>query len=126
MFDGTKLVGWITRAENYFEVQGSLEKVNVKLTKLSMEGGTIHWFNLLTEIEDALTWPKLKQALTERYSGKRNKNPFEELTDLQQIGSIEEYIAEYEYVSSQVPRLPKEQYLGYFMGGCRPELQLQV
>lgn len=34
---------------------------------------------------------------------------------------MEDYISEFEYVSSQVNRLPEEQYLGYFLGGLKPE-----
>jgi hypothetical protein len=65
-----------------------------------MEGSTIHWFNLLLETEDKLTWFKLKQALIERYGGRHSDNPFEESKDLQQTGGIDDYIMAFEYVSS--------------------------
>lgn len=39
---------------------------------------------------------------------------------------MEEYILKFEYVSSQVGRLPEEQYLGYFMGGLKSEIRLRV
>lgn len=42
LFDGNDPVGWITRAETYFEVQNTSDDVKVKLAKLSMEGPTIH------------------------------------------------------------------------------------
>ncbi|WVZ23343.1 hypothetical protein V8G54_001887 [Vigna mungo] len=60
-FDGTDPVGWITRAETYFEVQGSTEEVKARLAKLSMEGATIHWFNLLQEAEVGLSWTKKRK-----------------------------------------------------------------
>ncbi|WVZ25291.1 hypothetical protein V8G54_003835 [Vigna mungo] len=115
--DGSDPVGWITRAETYFEVQGSTEEVKVRLAKLSMEGATIHWFNLIQETEVGLSWTKLKRELIGRYGGRTSDNPFEELKDLSQTGSVDEYLAEFEYISSQVYRLPEEQYLGYFIGG---------
>lgn len=46
-FDGEDPVGWITRAETYFDVQGTAEKVKVRLAKISMEGETIHWYKSL-------------------------------------------------------------------------------
>ncbi|KAJ1422703.1 Retrotransposon gag domain [Sesbania bispinosa] len=98
----------------------------VKLAKLSMGGYTIHWFNLWKETEDPLTWPKLKQALFERYGCRHFDNPFEELSDLRQKGSIEEYIVEFELIPSQVGRSPEEHYLRYFMGGLRLELRCRV
>jgi hypothetical protein len=35
-------IAWRTRAEKYFEVQ----RISEELPKLSMEGPTIHWFNI--------------------------------------------------------------------------------
>lgn len=58
-----------------------------------MEATTIHWFNLLCETEDELTWSKVKKALIERYGGRKSDNPFEELKDLQQTGDVEDYIS---------------------------------
>ncbi|MCI37642.1 retrotransposon gag protein, partial [Trifolium medium] len=60
VFEGDDLVVWITRAEIYFDVQKTLDEMRVKLSRLSMEGPTIHWFNLLLETEDDLSWEKLK------------------------------------------------------------------
>lgn len=49
LFDGADPVGWITRAETYFEVQDTSDEVKVRLAKLSMDDPTIYWFNLLKE-----------------------------------------------------------------------------
>jgi len=100
--------------------------VKVRLAKLSMEGATIHWFNLLCETDDDLTWVKLKRALIDSYEGRKSDNPFEEFKDLMQTGSVEEYMNEFEFISSQVARLPEDQYLGYFIRGLRSEIRLRV
>lgn len=50
-------------------MQRTSKEVKVKLTKLNMEGSTIHWFNSLYETEDHLTWLELRQAMIERYRG---------------------------------------------------------
>ncbi|PNX66761.1 pentatricopeptide repeat-containing protein [Trifolium pratense] len=112
LFEGEDPVAWITRAEIYFDVQGTADEMKVKLSRLSMEGSTIHWFNLLLETEDDLSWEKLKKAMIARYGGRRLENPFEELSALRQSGSVEEYVEAFELLSSQVGRLPEEQYLG--------------
>lgn len=62
-FDSEDSVGLITQAEMYFEVQGTPEEVKVKLAKLSMEDTMIHWFNMLRETEDELTWLKTETCL---------------------------------------------------------------
>lgn len=126
LFDGDDPVAWITRAEIYFDVQNSADDMRVKLARLSMEGSTIHWFNLLMETEDALSWEKLKRALIARYGGRRLENPFEELSTLRQKGSVEGFVEAFELLSSQVGRLPEEQYLGYFMSGLKPQIRRRV
>jgi hypothetical protein len=47
----------------------------VNMSRLSMEGRTIHWFNLLLEAEDDMPWEKLKKALIACYGGGRLENP---------------------------------------------------
>lgn len=69
LFEGDDPVAWITRAEIYFDAQNTSDDMRVKLARLSMEGATIHWFNLLKETEDELSWEKLKRALIARYGG---------------------------------------------------------
>jgi hypothetical protein len=126
LFEGDDPVAWITRAEIYFDVQNTTEEMKVKLARLSMEGSTIHWFKLLLETEDELTWVKLKKALIARYGGRRLENPFEELSTLRQTGSVEEFVEAFELLSSQVGRLPEEQYLGYFMSGLNAPIRRRV
>ncbi|CAJ2667675.1 unnamed protein product [Trifolium pratense] len=108
LFDGDDPVAWITRAEIYFEVQQTPDEMRVKLSRLSMEGPTIHWFNLLMETEDHLSWEKLKKSLIARYGGRRLENPFEELSTLRQVGSVEEYVEAFELLSSQMMRIAKD------------------
>jgi hypothetical protein len=126
LFEGEDPVAWITRAEIYFDVQNTTADMKVKLARLSMEGPTIHWFNLLMETEDDLSWEKLKRSLIARYGGRRLENPFEELSTLTQKGSVEEFVESFELLSSQVGRLPEEQYLGYFMSGLKPQIRRKV
>lgn len=126
VFEGDDPVAWITRAEIYFDVQNTPDDMRVKLSRLSMEGSTIHWFNLLLETEDDLSWEKLKKALIARYGGRRLENPFEELSTLRQTRSVEEFVEAFELLSSQVGRLPEEQYLGYFMSGLKPQIRRRV
>jgi len=71
LFEGDDPVAWITRAEIYFDVQNTTDDMKVKLARLSMEGSTIHWFNLLMETEDDPSWEKLKKGLIAHYGGRR-------------------------------------------------------
>lgn len=84
-FDGFDPVAWITRAETYFEVQWTSEEVRIQLAKLSMEGHTIHWFNLWRESTDKATWTNFKEVLVARFGVGRLDNPYEELKEMKQM-----------------------------------------
>lgn len=94
-FDGKDPVAWITRAETYFEVKRTSDDVRIQLAKLSMEAGMIHWFNLWRDSTDDPTWEKLKNALLVRFGMGRLDNPFEELRDVKQMGTVDGYIDEF-------------------------------
>lgn len=76
-------------------MQNTSDEVKARLAKLCMDDPTIHWLK--------------------RCGGRHYDNPFKELSDLRQTGSVEN-------ISSRVFQLSEEQYPGYFMGGFQPEL----
>jgi hypothetical protein len=90
--DGSLALKPTLRYQEHLRGEGSIGKIK--------EGTTIHGLNLLLQIENNLTWTRLKQALVERYGVIQCDNPFEELKDLQQIVDVEEYITEFECISS--------------------------
>lgn len=94
----------------------------MKLSRLSMEGSAIHWFNLLLETKDNLSWEKLKKSLIAGYGGQRPESTFEELSTLRQTGNVEAF----ELLLSQVGCLPEDQYLGYFMSGLKQQIRRRV
>lgn len=114
-FNGEDPAGWISRAEIYFRVQDTTPELKVNLAQLCMEGPTIHFFNSLIGEDEDLTWVKLKEALLERYGGHGDGDVYEQLTELRQEGTVEEYITEFEYLTAQIPKLPDKQFLGYFL-----------
>lgn len=94
----------------------------MSLAQLSMEGPTIHFFNSFIAMEENLTWDRLKEALLGRYGGHGEGDIYEQLTELKQEGTVEEYITEFEYLTAQIPKLPEKQFLGYFLHGLKEEI----
>jgi hypothetical protein len=51
---------------------------------------------------------------------------YEQLTELKQTGTVEEYITEFEYLTAQIPKLPDKQFRGYFLHGLKTEIRGKV
>ncbi|GAU22915.1 hypothetical protein TSUD_377270 [Trifolium subterraneum] len=125
-FDGDDPAGWISRAEVYFRVQNTRSEIKVNLAQLCMEGSTIHFFNSLLRENEDLPWDGLKEALLDRYGGHGECDVYEQLTELKQEGTVEDYITDFEYLIAQIPRLPEKQFQGYFLHGLKMEIRGRV
>lgn len=68
------------------------DDLKVKLSRLCMEGNTIHWFTLLRETSENLSWAKFKHELLLRYGRTIYDNSYEELSVLHQAGTVDAYI----------------------------------
>lgn len=125
-FTGEDPAEWISRAEVYFRVQGTLPELKVSLAQLCMEGATIHFFNYLVGEYEDLSWEKLKESLLARYGDHGDGDVYEQLTGLKQSGTVEKYITEVEYLMAQIPKLTNKQFLGYFLHGLKAEIRGRV
>ncbi|MCI20074.1 retrotransposon gag protein, partial [Trifolium medium] len=83
-------------------------------------------FNSLLMEEEGLTWEQLKDALLERYGGHGEGDVYEQLTELRQTDTVDDYIVEFEYLTAQIPKLPDKQFLGYFLHGLKKEIRGRV
>ncbi|MCI19062.1 hypothetical protein A2U01_0040217, partial [Trifolium medium] len=90
------------------------------------EGATIHFFNSLIGEDEDLTWGQLKEALLGRYGGHGEGDVYEQLTELKQGGTVDEYITEFEYLIAQIPKLQDKQFMGYFLHGLKVEIRGKV
>ncbi|MCI08539.1 hypothetical protein A2U01_0029616, partial [Trifolium medium] len=115
-----------TVKENHASLIAMLEKCLGKSLASEEEGSTIHFFNSLIGEDEVLTWESLKEALMERYGGHGEGDVYEQLTDLKQEGTVEEYITEFEYLIAQIPKLPEKQFCGYFLHGLKSEIRGKV
>lgn len=126
LFNGDDPTGWITRAEVYFQVQETSSEVKVNLAQLCMEGPTLHFFKSLLDENAELTWDQFKVELLERYGGIGKGDIFEQLAGLQQTTTVDDYIQEFERLTSQVKCLPDDQYFGYFVHGLKEGIRGRV
>ncbi|WCJ33627.1 Transposon Tf2-6 polyprotein [Euphorbia peplus] len=125
-FNGYDPRGWISKAETYFEIHETPPSIQLRLAKLSMSGVAQHWFSVVEEVQDSLTWEIFTTELLQRFSGLEIENPFEQLSMLYQSGTVQEYIEDFEYLQSLVPALTEPQALGYFIGGLQSEIRRRV
>ncbi|WVZ02840.1 hypothetical protein V8G54_023646 [Vigna mungo] len=117
VFEGVDPLNWINQAECFFELQGVTEEEKVRIAYVSMEGSAGYWYRFWREKAINRTWEGLKCAMIGRF-GERNKGLiFERLMTNRQIGTVEEYIRDFEILVGQTSGVIGAQLLGYFLRG---------
>ncbi|KAD6454362.1 hypothetical protein E3N88_09068 [Mikania micrantha] len=90
------------------------------------KGVAQHWFTVVTQVHESLTWTEFYTELLQRFSGLEINNLYEQLATIKQSNSILDYIDDFEYLLSLVPRLPESQTIGYFVAGPRDDVKKWV
>ncbi|XP_073121107.1 uncharacterized protein [Henckelia pumila] len=126
-FHGDDPVGWIGKAEQFFELHDTTKGDRLKIAYICLEGMAVHWFRWIrTKIPD-MDWERFAEELNKRYSGRKAVNPFELLASLRQgQGSVEEYITRYEVLMARIGDLPENQAMGYFVSGLREQIRAHI
>ncbi|KAD6454476.1 hypothetical protein E3N88_09182 [Mikania micrantha] len=125
-FSGFDPQGWIQKANLYFDINHTPDDLRIRLAQLSMVGVAQHWFTIITQVRESLSWVDFQAELLQRFSGLEIHNPYEQLATLKQRDSIHDYIDDFEYLLSLVPRLPESQALGYFIAGLKEDVKQWV
>ncbi|KAK8951754.1 hypothetical protein KSP39_PZI004404 [Platanthera zijinensis] len=72
-FAGVDPIGWIAKAEQYFDLNYTPEHDKVSTTVIGLDGSALHWAWWPRQTNTCLSWPELKQEMIRlydtRYSG---------------------------------------------------------
>ncbi|KAG2405435.1 uncharacterized protein HKW66_Vig0046900 [Vigna angularis] len=69
-FEGVDPMGWIARAEKFFELQNVTEREKMKLVYICMEAGANYWFRFWRKKVKNSTWATLTEAMVRRFGGR--------------------------------------------------------
>nr|KYP39247.1 Transposon Ty3-G Gag-Pol polyprotein [Cajanus cajan] len=125
-FEGNDPLGWLARAERFFEVHQVKPSERLRIAFISMEGKACHWFQYWRNQAKHPSWDEFTRALLKRYGENGRGTVYERLAAIRQTGSVEDYIQEFELLIAQAKPSSEEQVLGYFLAGLRSDLRSQV
>ncbi|WVZ02928.1 hypothetical protein V8G54_023734 [Vigna mungo] len=92
IFDGVDPLNWVSRADNFFELQGMSEEEKLRLAYISMEKKARYWFRFWKRNAKNRSWEGLKEAMVIRFVEGNIGSVFERLAASKQSGIREEYV----------------------------------
>ncbi|GKA22419.1 transposon ty3-G gag-pol polyprotein [Tanacetum coccineum] len=125
-FEGEDPKGWLYQAEQYFELQRVETEDQVQLASFHIDGIALQWHRWITKFRGPMTWAEFLKVLLGRFRPTDYEDLAEALSRLQQTTTVASYQEAFEKISYQVDGLPEIFLVGYFIGGLKEEIRLEV
>ncbi|RZS14728.1 hypothetical protein BHM03_00046461 [Ensete ventricosum] len=95
-------IGWISRAERYFQFYRTTDATRVEIAAIHHEGDAIQWFNWFEYTHGGLFWQRFTEGLLNRFGPIDFNNIDGQLTNIRQTSTIQEYQTRYFYRGPKV------------------------
>ncbi|CAL9017714.1 unnamed protein product, partial [Prunus brigantina] len=124
--DGDDPLGWIYRAEHYFDYFSVPDAQKVKLASFHMEREALQWFQWLDCIHRFPRWEEFTKALCQEFGSSDLEDCAESLLKLKQTGSLRDYISEFRRLANRTRDMTPSILRSCFIGGLKKELRHDV
>ncbi|KAF1882979.1 hypothetical protein Lal_00003161 [Lupinus albus] len=126
LFSGDDAFGWTHRLERYFNLKEVADEEKMQATLLALEGKALSWYQWWGRCNPQPSWEGFKLAVIRRFQPSMVQNPFEQLLALKQLGTVEEYVEEFEKYVGALKEIDPEFVKGIFLNGLKEEVRVEV
>ena len=126
IFSGDDAPGWLLRIERYYTVNGIEGDERMDLVLVALEGRALNWYQTWEDQVLFPTWNQFREAVLRRFQPGVVKDPFGPLLRVRQVGSVMDYIEQFEHISGPMRNVDREIMKGIFVNGLKPELRAEV
>lgn len=127
-FDGYKLKEWITKVEQFFDIDRAPEESKAGIASLHFDGLASTWHqSLMQEDEERAilrNWRAYKNLLRERFDEILD-DPMAELKELRETEGITDYHAKFELIRSRL-KMSEEYLMSAYLAGLRMDTQMHI
>uniref|UniRef100_A0A5K1CDP3 Retrotransposon gag domain-containing protein n=1 Tax=Nymphaea colorata TaxID=210225 RepID=A0A5K1CDP3_9MAGN len=125
-FGGHDAQEWTYKTHQYFVCQQVPRDLWVSIAVFHFEGEAMRWYNWNYRGLPEPPWEELVQEVLDRF-GESAFHDYEiELKALYQRGTVKDYQAQFEDLSSMVHALPEGALISSFIGGLREDIKLEL
>jgi len=126
-FDGTNPKGWVKKCARYFSLCQIGDEQKVDLAVLHFKGLAEIWFSSYILGRRHITWEEFIVDVCSRFRDDLGSKVVEDFNKLQQMGTLEEYLARFEELKALLlvrnPTMPEAHFLESFIGGLKPAIK---
>ncbi|XP_038722067.1 uncharacterized protein LOC120014221 [Tripterygium wilfordii] len=125
-FDGTNTLEWISKSEQFFHLFHTSEAQKVELASYHLDGPAWQWYQWATSDSVFASWTLFARSLETRFGPTSLDDHGSALAKLTQIGSLADFLSQFELLSNRVPQLPETFRLSLLLSGLHHDIQHDV
>ena len=119
-------LGWIYKAEHYFDFFGTDDAQKVRLASFHMEGEELQWFQWARCLTTHPSWEEFIKILCQEFGPSEMEDSAESLVKLRQDGTLRDYVLEFRRLANRTRDISPKLLRSCFIGGLKPKLQHDV
>ncbi|XP_074297152.1 uncharacterized protein LOC141627838 [Silene latifolia] len=127
VFDGNGPRIWVKKCKKYFDLCKIADNQKLNLASLYMVGKAEAWVHSYMSMRPNVDWEDFVLDLCARFKENLGSNVVEEFNKLQQTGTLEEYLDNFENLRGLMLQrnalLPDSHFLDSFVGGLKPTIK---
>ncbi|XP_077223879.1 uncharacterized protein LOC143857336 [Tasmannia lanceolata] len=117
---------WLFKVAQFFSFHQTPENQKLLMVSFHMEGSAASWFQWMSNSNQLRSWKEFEAALKFRFGPSPYDDPQGALSKLQQEGSVLDYQAQFEELSTKVYGLSDHFLKSRFVSGLKPEIRREV
>ncbi|XP_042501028.1 uncharacterized protein LOC122078897 [Macadamia integrifolia] len=125
-FNGEDPLGWIFRAEQFFEFNGTGEALRLSIASFHMEGKALQWYQWMNKQAQFPSWHCFTHALEARFGPTEYEDHQGALAKLFQTSTVLDYQEKIEALANRCHNLSTSFLVSCFISGLKPEIRCEV
>ncbi|CAN6725982.1 unnamed protein product [Malus baccata var. baccata] len=120
--DGDEPLGWIYKAEHYFDFFNIEEFKKVKMASFHLEGEPLQWFQWANCTANYPKWEDFTRALCQEFGPSEFNDAAESLVKLRQTGSLRDYVFDFRRLANRTRDMTHSLLKSCLIGGLKFEM----
>ena len=125
-FDGTDVLHFIFKAEQFFDLHPTPEEQKIPMASLHLDREVVPWFQMMQRNNPFLSWQMFLHALEMEFGPTPFESPRAAMYRINQQGSVQDYYLQFTALANRSHGVSPNAVLECFMGGLKPEIKREV
>ena len=124
--DGDDPLGWVYKAEHYFDYFDISADKKVRMASFHMENKALQWFQWVNCVKNYPKWEDFTKIFCREFGSSDLVDCTENLVKLRQTGLLRDYIVEFRRLANRTSEMTPGILKSCFIGGLKPEIRHDV